>query len=188
MQSITRSMVGRCVGILRWMDSFLGLWMGHTQFWCSFFSSSFSFGTIKQLKDTILGSTDLAGKILFPEHVMLRTLYCWILNLEKVLLPPLHINLGIMKNFVKALDRNSEGILYLCSKFPNLSDARGKRGIFVGVHIGKVTCDKNFKRKFNSTEMAAWTSFRSLVYGFLDIRKEENYQKLVCQISLNIHM
>jgi len=109
-----------------------------------------------------------------------------LLNLENVLLPPLHIKPGILKNVLKALDRNSEGFLYLCSKFPNLSDARGKQGIFVGVHIGKVMCDKNFKRKFNSTEMAAWMSFRSLVYGF--IRKEKNYQKLICQISLNIHM
>jgi hypothetical protein len=110
-----------------------------------------------------------------------------LLNLEKVLLPALHIKLGIMKNFVKALDRNGKDFVYLCSKFPNLSDARCKRGIFVGVHIGKVTCDKNFKRKFNCTEMAAWTSFRSLVYGFLDIGKEENYQKLGCQILLNMH-
>ena len=83
-----------------------------------------------------------------------------LLNLEKVLLPPLHIKLGIVKNFVKALDRNSEGFLYLCTKFPNLSDARGKRGTFVGVHIGKVMRDKNFRRKFNSTEMAVWMSFR----------------------------
>ena len=73
MWSITRSMVGRCVVILRWLDSLLDLRMGHAQFW--FF---FLFGTIKQLKDMILWSTDLPEKILFPEHIMLRTFCCWI--------------------------------------------------------------------------------------------------------------
>jgi hypothetical protein len=35
----------------------------------------------------------------------------------KVLLPPLHIKLGLMKNFVKALDRNGLAFSFLCEKF-----------------------------------------------------------------------
>jgi hypothetical protein len=60
-------------------------------------------------------------------------------------------------------------------------------GSFLAYILEKL-CDKNFKRKFNSTEMAACASFTSLVYGFVDVRNEENYQKLGCRISLNIHM
>jgi hypothetical protein len=56
-----------------------------------------------------------------------------LLNLEKVLLLPLHIKLGIMKNFVKALDRNVEGFLYFHSEFPNLSDRRGQHGVVVSM-------------------------------------------------------
>jgi hypothetical protein len=36
--------------------------------------------------------------------------------------------------------------------------------------------------------MATWISFSSLVHGSLDIVKEENYQTLGCQISLNVYL
>ena len=49
-----------------------------------------------------------------------------------VLLPPLHIKLGLMKNFVKALNREGQAFKYLREKFPRLSDAKVKEGIFVG--------------------------------------------------------
>ena len=184
MQSITRSIVGRCVGIWRWMDSTWTADGTYAGFFFFFFCFCFWGHQPTERHDTV--NDRPAREDFIPrKHNVKDTL---LLNLEKVLLPSLHVKLGIMKNFVKALDRNGEGFLYLCSKFPNLSDARDKREVFVGVNIGKVMCEKNFKRKFNSTEMAAWTSLRSLVYGFLDIRKGENHQKLGCQVSLNIHM
>ncbi|GBM57456.1 hypothetical protein AVEN_77472-1 [Araneus ventricosus] len=37
---------------------------------------------------------------------------------EKILLPPLHIKLGLMKNFVKAMDCGGSGFQYLRLKFP----------------------------------------------------------------------
>jgi hypothetical protein len=43
---------------------------------------------------------------------------------EKVFLPPLHIILGLMKNFVEAMDKNGAGFMYLKHKFPRLSDAK----------------------------------------------------------------
>ena len=36
-----------------------------------------------------------------------------LVNPEQVFLPPLHIKLGLMKNFVKAMSVESEGFLYL---------------------------------------------------------------------------
>jgi hypothetical protein len=39
----------------------------------------------------------------------------------KLLLCPLHIKSGLMKNFVKALDRNGPASSFLCEKFPGLS-------------------------------------------------------------------
>jgi hypothetical protein len=36
---------------------------------------------------------------------------------QKVLLPPLHIKLGLMKQFVKALQRDGNCLKYLCRKF-----------------------------------------------------------------------
>lgn len=56
---------------------------------------------------------------------------------EKAFVPPLHINLWLMKNSAKSRGRYP----YLRSKFPNLSDAKVKRGIFVGPQITKVMLD-----------------------------------------------
>ena len=40
---------------------------------------------------------------------------------KKVLLPPLHIKLGLIKQFVKALPKEGECFKYLCDQFPGLS-------------------------------------------------------------------
>ena len=50
----------------------------------------------------------------------------------KTFLPPLHIKLGLMKDFVRAMDLNGRGFLYLKEKFGNpLSEAKIKTGVFV---------------------------------------------------------
>jgi hypothetical protein len=53
-----------------------------------------------------------------------------LVNPENVFLPPLHMKLGLMKNFVKALDKNVEGFLYLVGKFSNFSHTKVKQGVF----------------------------------------------------------
>ena len=39
---------------------------------------------------------------------------------EKNVLPPLHTKLGLMKNFVKGMDKRGRGFEYLRNKFPNV--------------------------------------------------------------------
>jgi len=51
---------------------------------------------------------------------------------EKSFCPPLHIKLGLMKNFVKGTDKTGRGFECLRNKLPNVSDAKIKEGIFVG--------------------------------------------------------
>ena len=51
------------------------------------------------------------------------------------LLPPHHVKLGLMKNFVKAMDRNGTAFPYLRQKFPLLSDTKIRQGVFTGPHI-----------------------------------------------------
>ena len=51
---------------------------------------------------------------------------------EKILLPPLHIKLGLMKQFVKALNRDGNRFGYLPRKFPGISTEKLKAGIFDG--------------------------------------------------------
>ena len=67
-------------------------------------------------------------------------------------MPPLHIKLGLIKQFVKALDRNSEAFKYLQNFFPKLSEAKIKAVIFIGPQIRKMLectkfCKKNYQQK-----------------------------------------
>ena len=40
------------------------------------------------------------------------------------------MKLGIVQNFVKAMDKNGEGFRFLKRKFPKLSEAKIKEGVF----------------------------------------------------------
>jgi len=54
---------------------------------------------------------------------------------EKIYLPPLRINLGLMKNFVNGMAKTGCEFEYMRNKFPNVSDAKMKEGIFMGPQI-----------------------------------------------------
>jgi len=51
---------------------------------------------------------------------------------ENIFLPPLHIKLGLVKNFVTGMDKTGRGFKYVRNKFPNVSDKKIKEGIFIG--------------------------------------------------------
>lgn len=117
---------------------------------------------------------------------------------KNVLLPPLHIKLGLMKNFVKGMDRDGPGFKYLSELFPQLSEAKIKEGVFTGPDIRKVIRDPEFEKQLNKEELAAWIAFVKVVKGFLGNNREDNYKSLVlnllktykamgCRMSLKIH-
>ena len=54
---------------------------------------------------------------------------------DKILLPPLHIKLGLIKNFVNAMNKRGKGFEYSREKFPKLSDDKLKEGIIFGQQI-----------------------------------------------------
>ena len=87
---------------------------------------------------------------------------------KKILLPPLHIKLGLMKNFVKAMGKvNSNGYAYLCEKFSKISSAKMKEGIFIGPQIREVMKDPNFEKTLTVKEKRARQSFKWLCENFL---------------------
>ncbi|KAI6651281.1 hypothetical protein LOD99_5429 [Oopsacas minuta] len=61
----------------------------------------------------------------------------------KILLPPLHIKLGLMKQFVTALDKEGNCFKYITKKFYYLSDEKRKAGIFDGPQIRQLVRDEN---------------------------------------------
>ena len=75
-----------------------------------------------------------------------KFLYIPSVNPDKVLMPPLHIKLGLMRNFVKVLAKqNSNGFEFLCEKFTELSQAKLKEEIFVGPQILEVLKNQSLK-------------------------------------------
>ncbi|UYV62853.1 hypothetical protein LAZ67_2002154 [Cordylochernes scorpioides] len=121
-----------------------------------------------------------------------------LIDSENIYLPPLHIKLGLMKNFVKAMDRNASGFAYLKQKNSSISEAKIKEGIFVGPQIRELQQDGNFQNSLNEVEAAAWNSFRNVCKNFLGSVKVENYRDIVndlllsykalgCNMSLKIH-
>ena len=64
-----------------------------------------------------------------------------LVDTERILLPPLYIELGLMKQFVKALNTEGTCFKYIQLKFSNLTDANIKGGIFVGSDIRKLMND-----------------------------------------------
>ena len=58
-----------------------------------------------------------------------------LVGLSKILLPSMHLNLGLMKNFVKSMNQEKAAFTYLREKFPRLSKAKLKEGSFIGPQI-----------------------------------------------------
>jgi len=117
---------------------------------------------------------------------------------EKIYLPPLHIKLGLVKKSVKGVDKTDRGFKYVSNKFPSVSDAKLKGGIFMGPQIRELMQNKEFNEDLNETERNAWLSFKRICQDFLRNHKAANYQDVVqnlltsykamgCNMSLKIH-
>jgi hypothetical protein len=117
----------------------------------------------------------------------------------KVILPPLHIKLGLFKNFVKALPKDSNGFLYLQEKFKTiLTPAKIAAGVFTGPQIRDVIRDSNFKLQLQPRQLAAFDAFVAVVVNFLGNHRSEDYVQIVekliatykdmeCRMSLKLH-
>ena len=121
-----------------------------------------------------------------------------LVDMNKVLLPPLHIKLGFMKNFVKALHKNGATFQHLSTVFPGLSAAKLKEGIFVGPQIREVLKDTDFEDHLSLKELRASEAFKSVSSGFFGNTPVQDYQAciekllksyvdIVCRMSLKIH-
>lgn len=117
---------------------------------------------------------------------------------NKIVFPPLHIKLGLMKQFVKALDRTGDCFSYICSTFSSLSAEKKKAGIFDGPQIRTLIRDPHFVTTMTAAEARAWNAFSDVVRNFLGNRKADNYREIVeelllsfqalgCRMSIKVH-
>ena len=86
---------------------------------------------------------------------------------SKILLPSIHLKLGLMKNFVKGMNQGETAFTYLWEKFPRLSEEKLKQGIFNGPQIRDLIKDEYFEKLLHDDEKAAWDSFKFVVKVFL---------------------
>lgn len=101
---------------------------------------------------------------------------------SKILIPPLHIKLGLMKQFVKSLDKSNACFQYLVGKFPKLSEAKLKEGVFDGPQIRTMFRDKAFIGTMNELEKEAWQSFKAVAQNFLGNKKSPHYEEIVAKM------
>jgi hypothetical protein len=94
---------------------------------------------------------------------------------SKTLLPPLHIQLRLIKNLVKAMDQTWPTFVYLAEKFPGISAAKIKEGVFVGPQTRRLSRKERFDRILRCNEKRAWNDFRVLATNFMGNNKADNY-------------
>lgn len=104
---------------------------------------------------------------------------------DNIILPPLHIKLGLVKNFIKALDKEGEAFSYLRIIFQNLSLAKISEGILDGPQIRKLLGNTQFETLLSSDEKAAWSSFRLIVSDFLGNKRSPNYKEIIRDLFCN---
>ena len=120
-----------------------------------------------------------------------------LVDAKNVLLPPLHIKLGIMKQFVKALDKDSGCLQYMCQKFPSIK-AKVKEGLFVGPQIRKLMFDKTFESTMTQCELEVWNAIKTVIERFLGNTRDVHYKTFVedmlekmealgCHMSIKLH-
>ena len=86
---------------------------------------------------------------------------------HKILLPPLHIKLGLIKQFTKALDKDGSCFSCLCHVFPGLSIEKLKAGIFDGPQVRQLIRDPEFEKSMTTLELKASKAFVLVVKNFL---------------------
>lgn len=74
-------------------------------------------------------------KKLVPKNVAPEPLNHLSTQLATIYLPPFHIKLELMKNFVKAPRKEGKAFRHLRPLFPRIGDAKIKESIFVGLQI-----------------------------------------------------
>ncbi|XP_061424379.1 uncharacterized protein LOC133352633 isoform X2 [Lethenteron reissneri] len=117
---------------------------------------------------------------------------------RKVLMPPLHIKLGLMKRFVSAVDKELAAFKHLQDFFPKLSEPKVKPGVFVGPQLKKILECNEFPKKLTSKEKVAWTALSQWFVASWAITRSKtmwswlrlvkNYGTTGCRMSIKVHI
>ena len=87
-----------------------------------------------------------------------------LVNTDDILLPPLHIKLGLMKNFVKALDKEGKAFSHLHQRF--------------------LMSNTSFDLCMKDIESRAWLALKSIIKKFLGNHRSTEYINIVDELLL----
>ena len=86
---------------------------------------------------------------------------------KKVIIPPLCIKLGLIKQFMKTLPVTGNCFGYICTAFSALAIEKLKAGIFDGPQICTLIKYPCFVHSMTDIEFAAWQAFVLVTLNFL---------------------
>ncbi|GFU98028.1 uncharacterized protein TNCV_233051 [Trichonephila clavipes] len=147
----------------------LGLQLGYTKYCC--FSCLWDCRNRKTISSEKNGLIANHSFLDLDSFLVKHDALC---NPKNVYLPPLHIKLGLMKNFVKAMG-NTPGFMFLKQKF----EAKIKEGMFVGPQIRSLMHDEKFEKLLNPLKKTPWQAFKNVIRSFLGNLKVCNYRDIV---------
>ncbi|KAJ8868262.1 hypothetical protein PR048_029778 [Dryococelus australis] len=78
-----------------------------------------------------------------------------------------------------SMNKAGRGFMYLSNKFPRLSPAKIKDGVFFGPQIRELQKDPNFGVCLSPKEKQAWMCFTNVKKNFLGKKRAANYRELV---------
>ena len=106
----------------------------------------------------------------------------FLIERSKILLPPLHIKLGLAKQFAKTLKPTSRAFHHITQMFPSISEAKVKGGIFVGPQIRRMLASEELEEKMSDLERNAWQAFRMIMEKFLGNHRRDDYAMVVSNL------
>uniref|UniRef100_A0A1B0DGY2 Uncharacterized protein n=1 Tax=Phlebotomus papatasi TaxID=29031 RepID=A0A1B0DGY2_PHLPP len=106
---------------------------------------------------------------------------------KKVLIPPMHIKLGLMASFVKGLNKSGKAFSHLRNTFSGLSKAKLEAGVFVGPQIRKLMPDNEFPKTMTAVELRAWKALCRVCNEFLGNFKSPDYKEIVDELVMSFY-
>lgn len=94
---------------------------------------------------------------------------------DRILFPLLYIKLSLIKQFIKALDKDGGFFTYLSHTFPGLTMDKLKAGIFDRPQLHQLIRDPESDISMNEVELETWKAIILVVKNFLGNNKASNY-------------
>lgn len=103
--------------------------------------------------------------------------------IQKILLPPLHVKLGLLKQFVITLDPNYTALHHIRKKCFLIYLMQKRKVAYLLEQIHVMLASRDLEQTMTVVERNAWEAFRMVVMYFLGKTKCENYEEIVESLS-----